>query len=130
MRVLTFALATAVACLATAAPALAANGLTTSAVNMRIGPGTSYQVIVAIPGPPAAAICHQPLPRGKPRSPARAGAALSRVASAGSNSAAGAGRLVIGLSDQRNRFFPFPSELSRRLASCHWSAAFLPPQTD
>jgi uncharacterized protein YraI len=49
MRLTIFALTTAITCLATAAPAVAANGLTTSAVNMRIGPGTNYQVIVAIP---------------------------------------------------------------------------------
>lgn len=49
MRLIAFALTTAAACLALVAPATAANGVTTSAVNMRIGPGTSYQVIVAIP---------------------------------------------------------------------------------
>lgn len=49
MRFIALALATAVACLATLTPAAAANGVTTSTVNMRIGPGTSYPIIVAIP---------------------------------------------------------------------------------
>lgn len=49
MRLITLALAAAVACLATLSPAAAANGVTTSDVNMRIGPGTDYPVIVAIP---------------------------------------------------------------------------------